>query len=132
MAKKIFFPQIETDKNFPSRVSTKVDWEPNTNVIEVGDLLIIEMELPGVNKEDVSIVLEKDNVLVIRGMKPKPQPAESPVTYHLFEREFGTFLKRIMIDFQVDVSQVKSVMENGVLMIEIPKKKTTKFTVDIK
>jgi len=30
------------------------------------------------------------------------------------------------------VSQVKSIMENGVLMIEIPRKKTTKFTVDIK
>jgi HSP20 family protein len=131
MAKKIIFPEIEIVKNFPSRISTKIDWDPITNVIEVGELLVVDMELPGVDKEDVSIVIEGNNELVIRGMKAQPHLNEYPVTYHLFEREFGNFLKRIAIDFQIDAEQIKSVMENGVLTIEIPRKKATKITVGI-
>ncbi len=40
MAKRQFgFSEIEIDKNFPSRISTHVDWKPQTNIIEAGDIL---------------------------------------------------------------------------------------------
>lgn len=133
MAKKNFsFSEIEISKNFSSRISTHVDWEPSTNIIEAGDLLIIEVELPGVNKDDVSILLQGSNELIIRGTKPQPRLNEPQVTYYLFEREFGTFYKKIIIDFPLDSSKIKSVMENGVLVIRVPRKKESKISVDIK
>ncbi len=133
MAKKsLTFSEIEISKNFSSRISTQVDWEPNTNIIEASELLIIEMELPGVNKEDVSILLLGSNELVIKGTKVQPRLNESQATYYLFEREFGAFYKRINIDFPVDSANIKSVMENGVLTIQIPREKASKILVDIK
>lgn len=133
MAKKKFsFSEIEISKNFSSRISTHVDWEPNTNIIEAGDLLIIEVELPGVNQDDVSILLQGSNELIIRGTKPQPRLNEPQVTYYLFEREFGTFYKKIIIDFPLDSANIKSVMENGVLIIRIPRKKDAKISIDIK
>jgi len=133
MAKKNFsFSELDTGKNFSSRISTKVDWEPDTNIIEADDKLIIEVELPGVIKEDVSILLQGTNELIIKGEKPQPRLKASQVTYFLFEREFGAFYKKIIIDSPVDSSGIESLMENGVLIIQIPRKKVTKISVDIK
>lgn len=132
MAKKSFsFPEIEINKSFSSRISTHVDWEPNTNIIKAGDLLIVEVELPGVNKDDVSIILQGSSELVIRGTKSQPRLNESQVTYYLFEREFGAFYKKIIIDFPLDSENITSTMENGVLIIKIPKEKGAKIAVDI-
>jgi len=133
MAKKNFsFSEVEISKNFSSRISTHVDWEPNTNIIEAGDILIIEVELPGVIKDDVSILLQGSNELIIRGIKNQPRLNESQVTYYLFEREFGSFYKKITIDFPLDSTNIKSTMENGVLIVQIPRKKIEKISVDIK
>ena len=134
MAKRSFLsPDSQIDDNFSSRISTHVDWEPRTNIIEAGDVIIIEVELPGVNKEDVSMVLDDDNILVMRGIKRQPRLNESQgVAYHLFEREFGSFYKRIIIDFPLDPSRVKSVMENGVLTVKMPRKKAERISVEIK
>ena len=134
MAKKSFLSvDRHANDSFSSRISTHVDWEPRTNIIESGDVVIIEVELPGVNKEDVSMVLDNDNILVMRGIKRKPRLNESQgVTYHLFEREFGSFYKRIIIDFPLDPSRVDSVMENGVLVVKIPRKKAERISVEIK
>jgi len=133
MAKKKFsFSEVEISKNFSSRISTHVDWEPNTNIIEAGDILIIEVELPGVNKDDVSILLQGSNEFIIRGTKNQPRLNETQVTYYLFEREFGSFYKKIIIDFPLDSSNIKSTMENGVLIVQIPRKKIEKISVDIK
>lgn len=135
MAKKSdLFPETEISDNFSSRISTHVDWEPRTNIIESGDIVVIEVELPGVKKDDVSLVLEGDNVLIVRGIKHQPRVnnGNTQVTYLLFEREFGSFYKRIIIDFSLDSCKIESVMENGVLTVEIPRKKTERISVKIK
>lgn len=134
MAKKSFlFPKNGMDDNFSSGISTYVDWEPRTNIIEAGENIIVEVELPGVNKDDVSMVLENDNLLILRGIKRQPRLNEAKrVTYHMFEREFGSFYKRIVVDFPLDSSKIESVMENGVLTVKIPRKKAERISVEIK
>ena len=130
MAKKNYsLFEIEISKNFSTGISTKVDWEPNTNIIEAEKDLIIEVELPGVNKEDVSIILQRNQELVIKGIKRQPRIQKPQVTYYLFEREFGHFYKKIIIDFPLDLSNITSVMENGVLMVRIPKRKPKRIPV---
>lgn len=123
--------EVEISKNFSSGISTHVDWEPSTNIIECGETLVVEMELPGVNKEDVSILLQENRELIIRGIKNKPPIIETRVTYYLFEREYGQFYKRIVIDFALDSDNISSSMENGVLTIQIPKKKAKEIAVEI-
>jgi HSP20 family protein len=136
MAKKNFpFPESDIGNNFSSGISTHVDWEPRTNIIQAGDILVIEVELPGVIKDDVSILVEGDSQMIIRGTKRQPRmnvPAEEKITYYLFEREFGSFYKRILLDLPLDSSNIESTMENGVLTVKIPKKKTEKISVEIK
>ena len=133
MAKKNYpFFEIEISKNFPSGISTHIDWKPNTNIIETQDSLIIEMELPGVDKNDVSITLLNSQELIFKGVKKQTRLDQDLVTYYLFEREFGAFYKKIVIDFPLDTTKIKSHMENGVLTIEISKKIMAEVSVEIK
>lgn len=134
MAKKNFsLLEVEVSKNFPTGISTNVDWEPRTNIIEAEKSLIIEIELPGVEKEDVSIVLQSDREFIIKGQKKQPGSRKNDnVTYHLFEREFGSFYKKIIIDLPLDTKNIQSVMENGVLFLKVKKSEIKKIPIDIK
>jgi HSP20 family protein len=133
MAKKNFpFFEVEISKNYPSGISTHIDWKPSTNIVETRDSLVIEMELPGVAKSDVSITLLNNQELIVKGLKKQPRLEQEPVTYYLFEREFGTFFKKIVIDFPLDTTSVRSLMENGVLTIEVHKRRESKIAVEIK
>ena len=134
MAEKNFsFPKIEIGSKFSTGISTHVDWEPRANLIDLGNTVIIEIELPGVNKDDVSLVLEKENLLIIRGVKHQPRPEEKErMNYYLFEREFGSFYKRIILDFPLDSEGICSKLENGVLTVKIPRKKTGNVPVETK
>ncbi len=133
MAKKqLPFFEVEIGKNFSSGISTQVDWEPRTNIVETEQHLIIEVELPGVEKEDVSIILHGSRELVIRGFKKQTRLCDAQMTFYLFEREFGSFYKKIMIDFPLDSSHITSTMENGVLVVQIPKKQYQKITIEVK
>jgi HSP20 family protein len=133
VAKKNYpFFEVEIGKNYPSGISTHIDWKPSTNIVETRDALVIEMELPGVVKSDVSITLLNNQELIVKGLKKQPRLEQEPVTYYLFEREFGTFFKKIVIDFPLDTTTVKSNMENGVLTIEVRKRNASRIAVEIK
>lgn len=131
MAKKRYsIFEIEIQKNFSSGISTQVDWEPRTNIIECENELVFEIELPGVKKEDVSIELEQNAILVIRGVKKQPKISPGS-TYYLFEREFGNFNKRITLNLAIDTGKIESCMDDGVLKIILPKAKKRKIQVDV-
>jgi HSP20 family protein len=133
MAKKNYpFFEIEISRNFPSGISTHIDWKPDTNIIEMPESLRIEMELPGVDKGDVTITLLNNQELVVKGIKRQPKLCHPQLAYFLFEREFGTFYKRIVIDFPLDPTRISSSMDSGVLTIDIPKKPVEKVSVEIK
>jgi HSP20 family protein len=133
MAKKHYpFFEIEISKNYPSGISTHIDWKPSTNIVETRDSLIIEMELPGVAKSDVAITLLNNQELIVKGTKQQPRQEHETVTYYLFEREFGAFYKKILIDFPLDTSRITSRMENGVLTVEVRKRSESKISVEIK
>ena len=132
MAKKRYsLFEIEIQKNFSSGISTKVDWEPTTNIIESEIELIFEIELPGVKREDVFIELQQNTVLMVSGIKKQPKISDTS-NYYLFEREFGSFNKRIALNIPIDSDKIESFMVDGVLKIIFPKGETKNILFDIK
>ncbi|MCK5005184.1 MAG: Hsp20/alpha crystallin family protein [Candidatus Aminicenantes bacterium] len=133
MAKKNYpFFDLNEEIGFPTGISTSKDWEPSTNIFETDKSIVIEMELAGVIIEDISITLEDAKELIVKGIKKQSWLQETGIKYYLFERKFGDFFKRIHIDVPIDTENIRSVMENGVLIIEVFKKVTEKITVRIK
>lgn len=133
MGKKNYpFFDLNGEVGFPTGISTSKDWEPSTNIFETDNSIVIEMELAGVIIEDISITLEDGKELIVKGVKKQSWLQETGIRYYMFERKFGDFFKRIQIDAPIDTEKIKSVMENGVLIIEILKKVAEKIVVKIK
>ena len=122
--KNLHLFELEGNKGFSSGISTNVDWEPRSNILDCGDKIFIEIELPGVKREDVFIELEGEYDLIISGVKKQIGISDKKYSFYLFEREFGRFFKRIILDFLVDIDGISTRMELGVLFINLPKKKS--------
>jgi len=79
---------------------------------------VIEIELPGVTKEHVSIQVQ-DGVLHIRGKKIAPTP-EGDAVYDRSERSFGAFRRDVALPPNVQLENIKAKYESGVLIVRFP------------
>ncbi len=98
-----------------------VQWSPSFNLSESAEDLNLSVELPGVSKEDISIVIE-DNVLKLTGEKGSIEEGvgSDPVT-HVHERNFGSFTRSLKLPRTVDSSKISAELKNGVLEVRLPK-----------
>lgn len=97
---------------------------PSVDIVEDKDELVVKAELPGIKKEDLDISVEGDE-LTIKAEKKQEEVAES-ATYYRCERCFGEYYRSISLPFRVDTEKVSATLENGVLMIRLPKAEEAK------
>ncbi len=93
---------------------------PTVNTREDDSAYYIEVDLPGVKKEDIEITTE-DNVLTISGER-KVRDEVKEDDYYKVESVYGTFSRSFTLPENVDVNKIEAKNENGVLEIVIPKK----------
>lgn len=92
---------------------------PPLNVYEDPDALIVECELPGIDRESLDLTIAGD-VLTLKGQRPALEPAEG-TRVHIHERGYGTFNRALTLPVSVDSEAVEARYENGVLSIRLPK-----------
>ena len=97
---------------------------PRVNIEETSDAYIITAELPGLKKSDVKITFH-DNQLTISGEKKEDTNIRER-TFHRYERQFGTFLRKFSIPNLIQTDKISANMEDGVLEIKLPKADETK------
>ena len=84
----------------------------------------VKAELPGVNKEDMDIDIEK-NYIVINDKKEE-EKSEDEKTYKKSEFRYGEFSRTVYFPEEIDVDKTEAKLEHGVLKIHAPKKYTDK------
>jgi HSP20 family protein len=89
------------------------------DVAETDKEIQVIADIPGIDPKDVDITLA-NNVLTIRGEK-KSERDEKKADFHLVERRFGAFTRKIAVPQGCDHAQVKAEYANGVLTIRVPK-----------
>ncbi len=94
-------------------------WHPLVDIFETSHGVAIQVDLPGVNKEDVSVEV-KENVLTIRGERKADQTVADDHFYRR-ERPIGTFQRSFATHAIISPGDIKATFKNGVLKIEIPK-----------
>jgi len=99
--------------------SIKDDFLPTINTREGEYAYHIEVDLPGIKKEDVDIKIE-DNTLVVSGeRKIKNEIKEDE--YYKIESSFGKFSRSFSLPEEVDVENIHAESKDGVLEIVLPK-----------
>lgn len=97
-------------------------YSPDVDVYDNKDSLIVVMDLPGVAKGDVTIEIDENNVLSVRG-KASYQESQGIVV-----REFdtGDYYRAFSLNDDFNKDAVSAKLDNGVLEITIPRKEEAK------
>ena len=92
------------------------------DVYETDKEVVVESAIAGVTAEELDISLEQD-ILIIKGERKDPALQDKEKNYFVKECFFGPFEKEIILPKEVDTSQIKAKMKNGLLIIRLPKEK---------
>ena len=86
-------------------------------MVEDADGYVLQVEMPGVNKEDLEISLE-DNELTITGRRSLPT-----IDGTLIHRESrrDNFRRTFELDPSIDGNKISAKIEHGVLTLTLPK-----------
>ena len=105
---------------------------PSVNTREDEKGYYIEVDLPGVKKEDINIDLN-DKILTISGERKFKEEVKKE-NYYKIETNFGKFERSFSIPEDADIDNIEAKSENGVLEVFIPKikKETPKKRIEIK
>jgi Molecular chaperone (small heat shock protein) len=98
-------------------------WSPACNAYENERSYWVQAALPGLQREDIEIVVE-DQVLTIKGERKEEAPKDR--TYFVREFNRGSFVRSFKLPNTADQGKVAATYQDGVLMVEVPKREETK------
>lgn len=94
---------------------------PLMDIKEKGDNVMVTIDLPGVDKEDIDVSV-KDNIIEISAECKKESESEDE-GYTQRERTYRHFSRSAVLPSNVTDEGAKAKLENGVLTITLPKTK---------
>ena len=94
-------------------------WSPPVDIYETDEALIMKAELPGFSKDDISIEL-KENTLIMRGERRRQDEVKEG-NYHRMERVYGVFQRSFLLPTTVEQDKVKASYKDGILELHLPK-----------
>jgi HSP20 family protein len=99
-------------------------WTPPVDIYETDDALVLTADLPGVSKDEVSIEIHQ-NTLMLRGER-KREAGVNDDHYHRVERAYGPFQRSFVLPTMVDQEHVQATYHDGVLELRLPKSEAAK------
>lgn len=94
-------------------------WYPASDVIEKDDMFVIKAELPGLDKENISLDF-KNGVLTLKGER-KLENEVKEQDFCRSELSYGKFIRSFSLPVEVEPDKIKAEFKNGLLTIEVPK-----------
>lgn len=114
-----------------AELSNVSGFSPSVNTREGEYAYHIEVDLPGVKKDDIHVDI-KDNVLTISGER-KTQKEVKKKDYYKMESSYGKFQRSFTLPENTDIENIEANSQDGVLEVVIPKmEKSKKETKKIK
>ncbi|MFO7937761.1 MAG: Hsp20/alpha crystallin family protein [Kiritimatiellia bacterium] len=116
-----FFGDFPLEPGWYGGADQAVAFSPEVDLSETDKDIIVKVELPGMDKKDVSVELD-DDVIVISGEK-KEEHEDKNRRWHVREQSFGTFRRQIPLPSAVKDEKAKAAFRNGILTVTVPKDK---------
>lgn len=102
------------------------DWNTgfNTDIQDKGDHYEMETDMPGVNKEDITVDIEGDCMTISAKRDSQTEEKNDKSNYIYRERSYGTYCRSFDIS-NVKSDEITGSYDNGVLKLTLPKKNPT-------
>lgn len=115
-----FFP-ASNEKQAEEKTSM---WTPRVDLSETEDAYILKLDVPGIDKKDLTINF-KDGTLTVSGER-KADTREEGKNFVRMERQFGHFFRSFNIPSAVKTDKIAASYTNGELEIQVPKAEEVK------
>ena len=106
------FPNIDFNVNF--------SFKPKADFYKDNDNIYIDLEIPGIKKEDIKISF-KENTLTVSGDKNDQAKNIKANEILKSERSFGAFSRSFQLTEEIDQDSFNASFEDGVLKIFVKK-----------
>ncbi|TCS70540.1 heat shock protein Hsp20 [Sulfuritortus calidifontis] len=120
-----FKPGDKTDLPGPVEVDD-VSWLPSRgwsmlggDVFEDDKRLVVRLEVPGLEKEDIDIQVT-DDALIVSGEK-RFQKEDTQGRWRVMQCAYGSFRRVVPLPLPVKAEAARASYRNGVLKVELPK-----------
>jgi HSP20 family protein len=118
----------------PGRSSVEADmvWYPATDAYETESLFVIRLDVSGVAREDIQILMRGRNLLV-RGLR-RDDPLPGRKTFHKMEISMGPFARSIQVPERFTRSEASATYRDGVLEIRLaakPRGASDEFSIEV-
>ncbi len=115
------------EREFPAprraREITRV-FAPAVDMYEKKDEIVIKAELPGMNRDDISIELTEDAITLSGEITREEEAKEAD--YYCAERTYGKFSRTIDLLVKVNIEKAEATYKDGILEIRLPKAEEAK------
>jgi len=114
---KTLFPEFS--KNFGIDFFERGAY-PKVDVVEYEDRIAIEAGVPGMSKDDISIEIENDSI-VISGNKQEKKCDENPCS-QFRELKRSSFKRSFALSENIDKDNISAEVKDGILSVTLKKK----------
>lgn len=94
-------------------------WTPRADIAETEDAYLIQLDVPGIDRNDLEITLE-DGTLKVSGERTMQNEHENG-QYHRIERTYGRFFRSFTFGPNADADSIEAHFDDGVLTIRVGK-----------
>ena len=111
----------------PANQDDEKDFTPSVDVFDTTSAFFIHLSLAGAKKQDLDVSWDAENFqVIVSGIIHRPGDEEFLKTIAVDERDIGVFERKIKLGTKVDpvtvdADGIAARMEDGVLMIKVPK-----------
>ena len=95
-------------------------WQPRVDMCETPEAFIVEVELPGVQREDVRIEVHDDTLYITGERRTTSERQER--NYYRMERSYGRFERQLRLPGTVVREAIRADFDAGILIITLPKR----------
>ena len=113
-----------------ARAVRRADWAPLVDIREDDQSFLLEVEVPAVASEDLSVSMT-EGLLTVSGSSQASEDLEER-SLRRSERRRGAFSRTFKLPEGVEADAISAEMKEGVLYLSVPKKQAIKQEIEIK
>ncbi len=91
------------------------------DVKEYDDNYCLKVELPGINKEDINIDINKSYVKIEAKKEFEKEEEDKKHKYHKSEFRYGNYSRTLYFPYEIDPNASTAELKKGILEIKLPK-----------
>ena len=91
------------------------------DIKEYEDKYVVKVEMPGINREDMTLDLHKNSLKISASKKIENEENDRKKKYHKSEFRYGDYCRTLYFPLEVDMEKCDASLKNGILTVELEK-----------